>query len=332
MTAFAFALSLAFCGFMVIAGLGDQPVERSNHDRTTPTAGGLGVVAALAGIAILWPNYYPIIPLNQDFIVILMLLLCMALMGLFDDLWEIPTAIKFISILAAASIAIVMLGPVTILPYASGIIELPYWAGFAGSLLWIFVTTNGVNFMDGANGLMPGSMLISLLGLALVCLHFGAIEPAILCLGLAAGLAGILPYNAREKAKIFTGDVGSLTVGFGYGVAVLWLCRDASLAKPVYIGPVLILPFLTDMFLTMLSRALKRTNLFAPHRTHLYQRLITSGRSHNHVAVYYMMATFLTALWALICSRFGVHAYATFLIAPTLILIWIYYRAGKLIS
>ena len=40
-------VSLAVSGFMIFAGIGDIPEERSSHNQTTPTSGGLGIIAAI---------------------------------------------------------------------------------------------------------------------------------------------------------------------------------------------------------------------------------------------------------------------------------------------
>ena len=65
------------------------------------------------------------------------------------------------------------------------------------------------------------------------------------------------------------------------------------------VGPVLILPLLTDVFLTLIRRARNGDNLLQAHNTHVYQRLIKHGFSHMTVSWYY-------ALLALICANFVV--------------------------
>ena len=46
---------MAVSGFMIHAGLGDEPDARSNHTRKTATAGGVGIVAGVGGFFLLLP-------------------------------------------------------------------------------------------------------------------------------------------------------------------------------------------------------------------------------------------------------------------------------------
>ena len=233
-----------------------------------------------------------------------------------DDVYSLPALFKFTVLLVLSAVAVWIIGPVTQLPYALESMTLPYVLGFAGSVLWVFVVTNAVNFMDGSNGLMPGVMIVTCLVLSIICAGLDAGGAAILPVALATALCGILPYNMRTKAYIFTGDVGSLFVGFGFAISVLWLCSAVPEKLPVLIGPVLLLPFLTDVFLTLLWRARRKENLLEAHRTHLYQRLISAGNSHMKVAFLYMMATLLCGLYAFILAGAGYHRFMAFLIFP----------------
>jgi hypothetical protein len=46
-------------------------------------------------------------------------------------------------------------------------------------------------------------------------------------------------------------------------------------------------PFVFDAGFTLLRRARRRENLLRAHRSHLYQRLVLSGRSHGTVSLAY---------------------------------------------
>lgn len=290
--AFAFSVSLAFSGFMIHAGLLDQPEHRSNHARAVPTAGGVGIVAGfgagLLALALLYPAYA-----DQSLLGSLAALgLGVGLLGLCDDIYDVDFIIKFIAVIFLASASVYIIGPPRMVPLIAGGIAMPYWLGFAGAVLWVFVVTNGVNFMDGANGLMAGSMAISFVALSMVSVLVGASATALLSLIMAAALIGFLPYNSGNRAKIFSGDVGSLPVGFLFATASLLLISEAPSFGLLYVGPLLFLPFLTDILLTMFLRVSRRDNLFAPHSSHLYQRLIRRRTSHMSISVLYGTASF----------------------------------------
>ncbi len=312
--AMAFAVSLAFCGFMVHAGVGDIPNARSNHDSATPTSGGAGLVAALGMMALGAALFYPQLNLTPELPVLLGLAFAVAAIGLFDDVFTGRTAIKFALIIGLATIAVRYIGPPEALPFGVSDIGLPYWLSFVGCVLWIFVCVNGINFMDGANGLMASFMFIASLALMMLAAQMGAMTAAILAGALTFGLLGFLPYNFKKKAQIFCGDVGSLLAGFIFAVASLLLVQEAPDFRPLYLGPLLLLPFLADILMTMATRLRAKENLLAPHSSHLYQRFIRRGWSHAKVSWTYaaagvicaniaMVAVFsglITSLWGLL--------------------------------
>ena len=322
---FAFALSLAVSGFMIAAGVGDIPNKRSNHSKTIPTSGGLGIAAALGGFFFLLPQYFAPTELSSEWPFVLTAIWAVALLGLCDDVLTLRSGGKFTALLVLSVLAVWAIGPVTVLPYAAGEVHIPFAAGFIGSVLWVFVVSNAANFMDGSNGMLVTVMSIACAALAVIGTGLGAAQFVFLPLAILAGLLGLMPYNARNKAAIFSGDVGSLVTGFGFAVAALWLCKDVPQKLPVFIGPVLILPFLTDVLLTLLRRALKRENLLRAHKSHLYQRLIAAGFSHLSVAGIYAIAGVLMAVFAYGMSARGFHSFSAFLIFPSLTLAGVYY-------
>lgn len=331
-TGFAFAMSIAFSGFMIHVGVGDVPVSRSSHSRVTPTSGGVGLIAALGGLFLILPRFMPPEWLSADWPLILSTLFAVGLLGLVDDVFHIAARVKFLLLAVLAALAVWAIGPVQSLPFAASGLDLPYVAGFAGSVLWIFVVTNAVNFMDGSNGMMVIVMGTACLALAAAAAVLGAFQSLFIPLALAAGLAGLMPYNARRRALVFAGDAGSLVVGFGFAISVLWLCREVPRSGPVYIGPVLLLPFLTDVLLTMLWRAKHGENLLEPHRRHLYQRLIARGHSHMAVALYYGFAAAALGGFAYVMAGLGYHRLTAFLVFPALILSAIYYMLIQIVT
>ena len=279
LAALAFFTTLAVTGFMVTAGLGDVADHRSAHKDIIPTGGGLGFIAGL-GAAIIALSFMGLPDgLHQSFASTLSLIFAVSMLGIVDDMLALSARIKFGILLILCGAAVYLIGAVTQLPVAAvaPTLKLPIFIGFLGSLLWIFVVVNAVNFMDGANGFMGSFMAIASLGLFGVSLISGAPGAAILSLLNCAILLGFLPYNSRRKALIFSGDVGALCIGFIFAVSVLMLASEAGNSKALYAGPLLILPFLTDVFLTLIRRARRKQNLLQAHNMHLYQRLIRSG-------------------------------------------------------
>jgi UDP-N-acetylmuramyl pentapeptide phosphotransferase/UDP-N-acetylglucosamine-1-phosphate transferase len=141
---------------------------------------------------------------------------------------------------------------------------------------------------------------------------------------MAASIAGFLPYNTRKTAHVFSGDVGALTVGFGFAACSLLLVSETDGNGLLYVGPVLILPFLTDILMTMLVRARRKENLLAAHSSHIYQRLIRAGYSHVNVAIYYTTAAITAGLTAMIGLHSGLIRSVYFLALLTCLWVAIY--------
>lgn len=318
-------LSMLSCGvsvwIMTQIGVGDIPNQRSNHRAVTPTSGGLGLVVALT---IGWLYAHGRFVLEPEHLQVLVPLWAMALLGLMDDVLHVPTKFKMALMFLYAAAAVYVLGPVEALPFSGMSIELPFWLAVAGTVLWLFVVTNCVNFMDGSNGMIVLSMTVALTGLSAVSLVMSAVGPFVLGLILLSGLLGLWPFNVRAKARIFAGDVGALTIGFGYAITVIWLCVERPVIQPVLIGPVLILPFLVDSCLTIIRRTMKGENPLQPHKTHIYQRLIASGWSHLRTAWCYAFATLMCAVWAYFWLLYGIHDTLSFLLVPLFVLCVIY--------
>lgn len=277
----------------------DRPSGHKAHARPTPTAGGLGVAAAVAGgMALLWAagDAGP-----ARHAALLAAAAAMAAIGLLDDRFDLPALPRLAAQAAAAglamagglvleSIALPFLGPVPLGPL-----------GPALTLLWFLVCTNAVNFLDGADGLAGGSLLIACLSLAAVGAVLGAPFVVALSLCLAAGFAGFLPFN-WAPARIFLGDVGSQAAGFLLAALGVAAAQAAEARMSFAIVPLLLAAQLFDACFTVARRALAGEAFWRPHRTHLFQMAIRAGWPAARVAA--LHAGFaawhgLLALWFL---------------------------------
>jgi len=142
-------LSLAVSGFMIFAGIGDVPENRSSHSNTTPTAGGLGIIAAFGICAFILAQSDVLTPLMAQ---VLSLIWAIGFLGFADDILNLAASFKFGFMAIITAVAVWVIGPVTELPFGPLSYELPIWAAYLGSFLWVFVVLNIVNFMDGSNG------------------------------------------------------------------------------------------------------------------------------------------------------------------------------------
>jgi UDP-N-acetylmuramyl pentapeptide phosphotransferase/UDP-N-acetylglucosamine-1-phosphate transferase len=189
-------------------------------------------------------------------------------------------------------LTVAYLGPIsTVTFYGFGVIELSSAAANFLTLVWIVGLTNAYNFMDGIDGIAGGCGAVAGLGWLLIGQQVGSNVHVTLGSLILGATAGSLIFN-WSPAKIFMGDVGSLVLGFVLAAAPLLLPeRVHQQGTALWIGALVVWPFVVDAGLTFLLRAYRRERLMDAHRSHLYQCLVQDGRSHSFVASIYVALT-----------------------------------------
>ncbi|MEQ9285426.1 MAG: glycosyltransferase family 4 protein [Cyclobacteriaceae bacterium] len=268
----------------------DKPNHRSSHKEITIRGGGILFYLAYF--------FYELF-LSQEFSAFLFSgITLLAIVSFIDDLKGLPSKVRF---------------PVQILSIALVLIDLnvfsyPFWI----IVLIMFIATgflNAYNFMDGING------ITALYSLAVL----GSIHTYQVILGsdssqmfqpLYASLLVFGFYNVRKKAKCFSGDIGSITVG----ALIIYLLTSLTIKTETYESILFVSVYLVDSGFTILIRLLKKENIFEAHRSHLYQVLVNEkGYSHLSVSTFYA------------CGQIGVNFIVilnyNYMLIPDLILI-----------
>lgn len=265
----------------------DLPNARSSHTRPTPRGGGVIIVvvtllcgglqaAALSPTSLLAPYF---VYAAGAFLV--------AGVSWLDDLRSLARSIRFAVHLLGAMVAIAGFGywSTLALPLL-GTVALGWW-GAVITAVWIVGLTNAFNFMDGTDGIAAGQALVAGLGWAL--LGWKAGYPLLGGLGLlvAGSSLGFLTHN-WPPARIFMGDVGSAFLGYTLAVLpVMYGFFSRSSAGAPIVGLLLVWPFVFDTAFTFIRRLCRRENVFAAHRSHLYQRMTSAHSGHSRVALIY---------------------------------------------
>jgi UDP-N-acetylmuramyl pentapeptide phosphotransferase/UDP-N-acetylglucosamine-1-phosphate transferase len=264
-------------------GMIDRPHQRRIHARATPRGGGLAIIA-VAGTAAVMAAWQ--MPANAGRIAAASLpAVAVALVGWWDDITPRPVIVRLVAQVAAALVAVWLLGPLTL-------VDVELWgrqglAAVAGaaSVLWLVGLTNVFNFLDGSDGLAGFTGAIAAACLAVAAARVGEPALAAIAAAVAAACFGFLTCN-WEPARIFMGDVGS--TGCGFLLAVLPLAAaPAQAAVLVPIVAAAVWPLVADAAVTLLGRLWRRENIFEPHCQHLSQRLVLAGWSHQAVAIAY---------------------------------------------
>jgi UDP-N-acetylmuramyl pentapeptide phosphotransferase/UDP-N-acetylglucosamine-1-phosphate transferase len=236
----------------------------------------------------------------------------LGLVGALDDMFDFGAKAK-LAVQAALGIAFaVWVARVEDLPLGLGLsLKLGAVIGVLGVALWIVVAVNAVNFMDGANGLAPGAQVVLFAALAVAALAAGRPILAVTALIALTACLGFLPWNL--KGRLFQGDAGALFCSFLFaGLSILLATGPVELSAQwvsLYFGPLALLPFLTDVLLTLAVRARRRQSLFQAHRDHLYQLWLRQTPPRPHLAltwrVILIMAGYAMAAWLLQTASVG---------------------------
>lgn len=261
----------------------DMPNDRSSHKVPVPRLGGAAFIpVVLGGLAIAWSAGGPPVWFTAGFFVGATLLFAISLL---DDFISLSAKARFAGQILAV-ICVVAPG----LHYA-GVIAWPYVL-VVGALYVFFATglVNIYNFMDGIDGIAGIQAIAAGCFWFAASLSLGAPATGALALLVVAGAAGFLTLN-WPPAKIFMGDAGSTVLGYAFAalplLAIIESRGSLTLSTACVAGFLAVWPFLTDGTFTILRRLRKGENIFQAHRSHLYQRLVISGRPHAHVTLAY---------------------------------------------
>ncbi|HEY0970502.1 MAG TPA: MraY family glycosyltransferase [Gemmatimonadales bacterium] len=269
-------------------GLLDVPDSgRRWHRVAVPRLGGVAVwLGTAAGFAalVMATGGLPLVP--AQFRLVTAFVAALAVMfgvGLYDDLRDISPRGKFIAQCVAA--AIVVLGGFRLetITLGSELVFSLGWFTIPVSLFWIVGVTNAFNLVDGLDGLAGGISLIALVVIGAASILLG--NPIVLGLivPLAAAVAGFLRYNV-SPARIFLGDVGSLTLGLTLAVMSVEGTRQADGAVHFPVALFALAFPLLDICTAMLRRWLRGVPMTSADDRHVHHQLVALGLSHRRAA------------------------------------------------
>ncbi|MEP7209325.1 MAG: MraY family glycosyltransferase [Alphaproteobacteria bacterium] len=318
-------LAIAACRIVMSLGVVDAPTEARKsevHKVAVPTSGGLGF--GLAAIFVIqwltgWHADRTVMTLEAGGIAGL-------LVGFYDDRFRLAALVKMALLLAVCVGFVVFDIRVDVLAPRPGlVIPLTLIGGGVGSVLWLFVVINAVNFMDGANGLSMGMAAIASAGLSICCALTGALDLAVVAAALSGCLAGFLVWNV--PGKLFAGDAGALFTGAMLAAISLALVR----LRPdwLFVPATLMLPWLTDVLLTVAWRARHRKPLLSAHRDHVYQIAMKAGLKHWQVSLIHAVWALNAAIFALVGAIGGGYAPLVVFVVLLAISLWIHIRVRR---
>lgn len=193
----------------------------------TPTLGGLIFIIPVFVIT------FALLGLSNETAFLLLLTVGHALIGFLDDFIKIKfkrnlglTAKQklFSQILLAitATVLLIHIGIDTTITVPSTDLTFDFGVGYFIFFLFLVIgTTNATNLTDGLDGLLAGLAVIAFSGFALISYTNNYLDVFLFTTIFIGSLLAFLFYNSNP-AKVFMGDLGSLSIGGALvGIAVL---------------------------------------------------------------------------------------------------------------
>ena len=271
----------------------DDPNYRSLHVEPKPRTGGLAIIVTIIASWLIIAFFHNIPKHNYSILIGLLLL---STISYLDDRYSISQIWRLLSHIFAAMLLIFSgLGLSTIDLFEYSYTEYTFFYQLI-TILTIVWLVNLYNFMDGMDGLAAGMSVIGFCCFAILGWSADNFLFMLTALVVAAANFGFLLHNF-PPAKIFMGDVGSISIGFLLAAFSLWGIKENIFNWWL---PILIFsPFIIDATLTLLRRMVTGKKVWKAHKTHYYQQLVEMGWGHRKTAIYeyiLMLGAAITAI------------------------------------
>ena len=280
--------------------------ERHLKKEGTPTMGGLiFIIPTIVALVLLYFNKS--IEISHNLIILIFVFVSYALLGFVDDYLKIKYHNnKGLSIVAKLLIQMIIAliffyifmsnGGKSDLVISSLGITIPLGWTFGLFILFLLVgSSNAVNITDGLDGLAGGLSAIAFFAFGLISWNAGWMEGyqevAIFCFILAGALLGFLVFNAHP-AKVFMGDLGSLSLGAALATIAIITRHELSLAL---IGGVFVVETLSSLIQII---SIRKFNKKIFKRAPLHHHFEVCGMNEQDIVRYFWVAGLILAMAA----------------------------------
>ena len=272
----------------------DYPGGRKLQANPVAYLGGLAIITPITLGSFLLIFTSVTIDLKQQLYLGLILpALAIAIVGLLDDIYQLPPWPRFISQSAVGVITSFIL-------YLSGSgVEIfdNQLLNSSATILWVVTIINALNFIDNMDGLATSISMVASLALFILSYINNQYLVAALSLAIFASCLGFLFWN-KKPASIYLGDAGSLYLGFLLAAISIRidLDNDSAPIRALVLILILAIPVI-DTTQVVVSRIAKSKSPFEGGRDHLSHLLLNRGFSQRSVL---SILTTLAILFALI--------------------------------
>lgn len=274
----------------------DEPDERKLNKTVIPTLGGISIFLAVILSTLIGLYQQPFE--NLHYIMGGMILIFFT--GIKDDLINIaPMKKLMMQILAALLIIILADIRFTNLHGFLGIYELNFVMSIAITLFTFVVLTNGINLIDGIDGLAASVAIIASATLGWWFYHIDLDSYAVMAAALTGSFAAFFIFNVfGVKNKIFMGDTGSLLLGYILTIFVIQFNESnitglSTIYNPIAVSlAILVLPVF-DTARVFLIRASQKKSPFLPDQNHLHHLVLKIVDKHIKATLFFATANII---------------------------------------
>ena len=222
----------------------------------------------------------------------------MGLVGLWDDIKNLPPLPRFIgqSIAGLVVAVLLVISKNVANPTGSTYIDVLI------TVIWVVGICNSINFFDNLDGGAAGTVAISAIFLTYLSLSNGQSFIAALAVVVTGGTLGFLIWN-RTPARIYMGDAGALFLGVLLATLTIRLNPDTQTLFASFATPILLLAIpILDTCVAVFSRIRRGISPFQGGKDHLSHRLIRLGISRKIAAISLWILSIFFGLLAVVIS------------------------------
>jgi UDP-GlcNAc:undecaprenyl-phosphate/decaprenyl-phosphate GlcNAc-1-phosphate transferase len=267
----------------------DKPSRRKLHRKNIPTLGGLAIYLSFIIGLILTFNLGALE--KSHFIGLLLGSSLIVMLGVYDDLKDMPALVKLAGQVIIASLLYYYGFRITEI---TGLFVERIYLGYASyfiTVFWIVALINAINLLDGLDGLACGITGIVGIFLFIASVLDGNLVVSLLAAGLVGSCLGFLPFNFYP-ASIFMGDTGSMFLGMILSLLAIQSHQKSTTFVAILVPMVVLGVPLIDASLAIIRRLVKRKPLFKPDKEHIHHKILEEKPQAKAVLTLYAATCF----------------------------------------
>ena len=280
----------------------DYPNSRKKHLNNIPAIGGLVIFSVLICFLLLVNILNYNIPHVPNFYFLILSVSAFFLLGLIDDIYKLNVFLKLFFQILICLFSVLMIDFIGEFkwPFLS-MLNLNYYS-FIISLIFMLIVINGINFLDGVDGLLCVVSIFMLLSFLLL----NEMNLIFFYMILIGSLLAFLIFN-KPPAKVFLGDSGSLLIGSILVLLFFNYSYQNSINNNFFLPIIVLFLPIIDFIYVVIIRFTKPgsiyqrfINIFSADRKHIHYKILNSTNSSFKTVICMSSFNFIFLIYLLI--------------------------------